>query len=695
MSAPRILYAAPDLRGIEVDATRLLLWPCHMFTVAVPTRRELVLNIFEDTVLRLAAAGCTDAVLLQRYTCLEPGMIAAIQRRLVSLRYLDARHRHLRNADADPAPDDERWESARVYVDLIGGRLLPGMTFGTPEYAECLDAGGRSFKAGGKKHDATRLAFIPEHRSKLPSVRAVHAIARIQNRQRNRGGSNSPQPTIITGGLALSVMENPDLVYLATSAVLQTGNHDHILLSDPFGNGPSAMLAEVFQQARHQADLRKIADNLLADAKVEGRGRSQSKATIPLGPHPVLARKLMDAGKALQAAGRPVRDSEGANSAARATGHCLRALYEAIELALHALVLEHFPSAGLRALLASQPFDVNGTLLWSYAEKLGLRGGERERRLLQLAPGKFRDQETFDVELGPLLALNLGVAAGERDASHPLRALAEAYPDWLAFLLRMKGQRDGVAHGNGAAPMRIDALQARHAEVCAMVELLLPGAVALAGAGASQGPVPNQWRNQERLAARINAGAALAPAALEHLPDRLRKACLELELVLLAGEAPAAGMDAALQEVPHGAAIVDALYMMLQLAVEESLAARMTGAPDRDRWRALALENAQSAGFVLEGERLPQTLDRVATGRLAIALQGKPGTLQACTMALLILGEKTWLHALARELPQLPFLAGELAALRGHGYLAQPVTQAHIERLRQQVYACIPHLTEI
>jgi hypothetical protein len=696
MSAPRILYAEPDLRGIDEAARQLLLWPCHMFTVALPKRQQRVLNVFEETVLRLAAFGYTDAATLAALTCLEPEMVTAILRRLVSLRFLDAAYRPVRDGGSQSGGVDESWENVRVFIDLIGGRLLPCMSYGTPEYAECLDSDGTKFRYGDRNFKAVRLEHGREFHDKAPTPREVHAVARIRIRQDSRRPVADPGAPAAPSANAITIMGGVDKVYLATTAVLQAGNHDDVLLMDPFGLGACGTLAEVFHQARtRHASIRRAAEALLADASVAGRRRAGGVTKRPVGPYPEVAGKIWEAGEALGKARAEVRDSESAASAERAAGRCLRALYDAVELALHAVVIERPPSAGLRALLASQSFAMNGELFWSYAVKLGLRGEERERRLLQVAPGKFQERGNAGVELAPLLALALSVACAERDASHPLRAVAEAHPDGLGFLLQLKGYRDRVAHGKSVREVHADALEAYHARACNVIGLLLPGWRSASEAIAGVDGERAEWRNQARLQARIAAGAALAPASLEHLPDGLRKLCIELELLRerAPGHDPSAAIAAT--DEPDLAGIVDTLAALLQLALEECLGAHAAPAPSGVNWGVLALQKARIAGFELQAGNLPEALSRVAQRRLAAALRGGGATLQSATMALVISADEAYLNDLAGKMPRLLTLAGDIAALRGHGHLTRAVTLAELETLRKQVYQSILYLTEI
>lgn len=690
MSPPRILSVAPDLRGIDVAARQVLLWPCHMFTVALPKRQVRTLNLFEHTILRLARAGCNDAGRIGELLCLDRHTVAAILRRLVGLRYLDQALRFLRDPDEAVAPGDDGWESARVFVELLGGRLLPHLSYDTPAYAECLRNDGSRFQGERGPIDARVLRWSAEQRARVPSAREVHAVARIHARR--SGGSTAGVP-VSAAGQAISVLDSPDLVYLATTAVLQAGNHEHILLADPFGHGACGTLAEVFQLTRGSDDaVRKVAASLLGDARIGGRSvrTGQGNALVSASRWPQVARHFGLAGKALQDASRPVASNEDARQAARATATCLRRLYEALEHTLHGLVREYPPGPGLRALFAGQPAPANGAQLLAYAAQLGLHAGPAQQRLLLVDPGKFRGEP--QVDLAPLLALNLAEACAGRDGSHPLRLLAEAYPDWLAFLQRLKETRDSVAHGGAVEVMRPDALGPRLAEVGTMIELLLPGATGARQARPADG-TPERWRHQARLQARVDADAALAPSALDRLPEHLAKVCIELELVFEA----AGGHDGqAAPTAADGAAVVGALASMLQLAFQECLALFPPvprAAPGVDV-RVLALERAVDAGFELAGGQLAPALGRVNPARLAAALRGQPVSLQCSFMALLITAEVDWLERLARCLPALARLTGELAALRRHGYLEHDIARTELVRLRKQTYDSIPYLTE-
>ena len=130
--------------GLKIASQQDILWPCHVFKVSIPSRQKKVLNIFEETILKLCATVTCDTVKLAEITFLKDDIVKFIQYRLVHLNLLTNRFELTKDSkelldqwESEP----EEYMAATVYVDLIVGSLLPVVVSEVPRWE---NSGSRS-----------------------------------------------------------------------------------------------------------------------------------------------------------------------------------------------------------------------------------------------------------------------------------------------------------------------------------------------------------------------------------------------------------------------------------------------------------------------------------------------------------------------------------------------------------------------
>jgi hypothetical protein len=157
---------------------------------------------------------------------------------------------------------------------------------------------------------------------------------------------------------AISLHENPELVYLHCSVLIQIGNSD-LLVTDGCGFGFSESFASYLTSQDWQwvIDLKKkgVIDRLSSDPS-NAEAEDESSAADGLKKYPLIARPLRRAQEYLLDAEKiNVDSSNNEQEFARLTGLTVVALYEAVEWALR-FVVSHNPVTHWERLFSSQPY---------------------------------------------------------------------------------------------------------------------------------------------------------------------------------------------------------------------------------------------------------------------------------------------------------------------------------------------------
>jgi hypothetical protein len=696
-SSIKIIHVPADLSGIKVATRAKLLWPCHAYKIALPVVKEKRLNIFQETVLRLAQTGIRNPKDIAALCCLDGELVGFVLSSLAQHGLVNDRGELTSNGESllKGSYGEPTEESAVVFVDLIGGNLLPTIRAGRLNFARVTDKSDVEVQflddsSGRRKQKARILEGNDLYLVKRPTPSEIDEIVRVQARYQRRnamanGGTSLMQG--IPGRLdAISIVPDPEFVFLCLEAVIQQGQFDP-MISNPFGYGFSQQLRKAYRAyASENPSERAWQKAFLKGAVVHGLAENVQPESLPATPYQPVLRHLEKAQKQCRQARVVVRSSEAEQHQRRAAADCWSALYAATEQALRYVVQQHRPQSGIETLLVSGTYFENGEILLKIAEKLGFDVTERVMALLQVAGGKVdREQQGNQSELQPLLALALAGANDERD--HPLGRLSKVDTEWLDFIGQLKLGADASNHGALMAVETSGEILAAHTErTIRAISVLLPEFPLhinlTTGAVSSESEISNR-----RLQARIAVLDRLEGCEFDELPQEIRENLIGLALTTAElPSAPDATVDAT-------AAIVT-MTSLLQLALQELIKTFPIISKVEPGARGTLVGKAVQAGFVLAEGAFPISVSRVKQKRFERAARDIDQTVGAALLALLLRADLDRLSAVATRIPNLIQFTGQLSDLRGHGNAEVRISRDKLDGLASSIYDTVQTIME-
>lgn len=704
---PKVICYQTELAGIGIASRDLLLWPCHAFRVAVPVGRRNSLNVFERTLFQLVATGRRRAGDLAALCGMPEEIVEAVLSRLVQLRYLSPNLALLRDVDEVLRGNDDAMEEAlcTIFLELVGGRLLPFVMDGTPEFAQeqrWKDSRRIQFEFGTTGSSQSRTGRVisanPALRRHVPAAHDLADIVRVharRHRNRRHDGRGAPgAPCFESSAGNILLAPEPQDVLLAVDCLIQRGNPEP-LMTDPFGYGFSRPLTELHEllcgsDPNEEAWIRGLYEKASIQA-ADVRVRQRTDHGDSYASQNRITRTLRKARGAMEKARQLVTSTEGERKREAAVAECSSHFYRATELALDAVIERSSPDAGRRALLESGVPASNAAILAELGRKFGfVVPDEVAFALLQVAGGRLQEDRLADsIEMQPLLALCLIAADGEE--SHPLKKLARTNPGWLQYIARLKVRRDRADHGSlqgmgvHADDLPEDWIKVREALLCLLPEL------PPMDEDSSLAILPST-DDQARLKARIVAVTRLGQSGFKGMPQNVRESILSLELALQAFDSDES-IDIR-DRVDVGAA-VRAICITAELVLHAAQCACPPYDGEVDGARRLMAAKAREAGFpLLPSDDLPKDITRVRVSFLRQAISGLPASLGAAFSALLIKMPLPELTDTARRLPWLIEFVAELCALRGH-YVSAFMTLAELRLRVERCYTLIRRFQEI
>ena len=472
---------------------------------------------------------------------------------------------------------------------------------------------------------------------------------------------------------AISLHENPELVYLHCNVLIQIGNSD-LLVTDGCGFGFSESFANYLTSQDWQwvIDLKKkgIIYWLNPDASNE---EAENKSSVAGGSkkYPLIARPLRHAQKYLSAAEKiKIDSSNNEQEFVRLTGLAVVALYEAIEWALRFVVSDN-PATHWERLFSSQSYRENDKILCSFATKIGFDVSDSVKALLQVQPGKIRAIDRGVSEMQPLLAL--AIAGAINDPKHPLNNLVIEDSRCLSFINILKEVRDPVSHGNSTdVELSLETLEGYRDRTTRLIHSLIPDIT-----DDTYTAKTKQKRDidQVRLKARIELDKSLGLGFVQAVSPSLRE---ELVKVTILSQRETLD-DEQLQ------LYINLLASIMQLSLFEVAKDRRSSVKNRTNLRDEAIEKIVQSEFYPTPDVIPEQISTVNTKRLYRTVQGSSTTLGAHLLAVFLLGSESELIQLQKSDPAFIDFVADLIRLRGHGNNQQSdFSQDDIESLKKK-----------
>lgn len=699
---PKIISFHQTLDGLNIAAKQDILWPCHAFSISIPKKKQSRLNIFEETVLKITEIESGDTEKIALLTCLEKELVAFIQNRLNHLGLLNDRYelseigQELLNEWQNKSDGNLEYTVGTVFIDLLSGKLLPYVSTDQLSYKKISRIGDSGFidfliNPTNEKSRVSAIQIRPAKDSFCKTVPdsndVIRAIREFKKKYRryallNQAIDQYPPPVPMAE--AISLHENPELVYLHCNVLIQIGNSD-LLVTDGCGFGFSESFANYLTSQDWQwvIDLKKkgIIYWLNPDASNE---EAENKSSVAGGSkkYPLIARPLRHAQKYLSAAEKiKIDSSNNEQEFVRLTGLAVVALYEAIEWALRFVVSDN-PATHCERLFSSQSYRENDKILCSFATKIGFDVSDSVKALLQVQPGKIRAIDRGVSEMQPLLAL--AIAGAINDPKHPLNNLAIEDSRCLSFINILKEVRDPVSHGNSTdVELSLETLEGYRDRTTRLIHSLIPDIT-----DDTYTAKTKQKRDidQVRLKARIELDKSLGLGFVQAVSPSLRE---ELVKVTILSQRETLD-DEQLQ------LYINLLASIMQLSLFEVAKDRRSSVKNRTNLRDEAIEKIVQSEFYPTPDVIPEQISTVNTKRLYRTVQGSSTTLGAHLLAVFLLGSESELIQLQKSDPAFIDFVADLIRLRGHGNNQQSdFSQDDIESLKKNVFKAIKIIAEV
>ncbi|WP_323175733.1 hypothetical protein [Neisseria cinerea] len=698
---PKIISFHQTLDGLNIAAKQDILWPCHAFSISIPKKKQSKLNIFEETVLKITEIESGDTEKIALLTCLEKELVAFIQNRLNQLGLLNDRYelskhgQKLLNEWQNKSEGNLEYTVATVFVDLLSGKLLPYVNTDQLSYKTISRIGDSGFIDFLINPTDEKLVSARQIRPAKDSfwktvpdsngiIRAIREFKKKYKRHALLNQAVDQYPPPVPMAKAISLRENPELVYLHCNVLIQKGNSD-LLVTDGCGFGFSESFANylISQDWQWVIDLKNkgVIDRLIPDQSNE-EAENESSVTGGSKKYPLITRPLRRAQEYLSDAEKiKINSSNNEQEFVHLTGLAVVALYKAIEWALRFVVSDN-PVTHWERLFSSQSYCENDKILCSFATKIGFDVSDSVKSLLQVKPGKIRAIDRGVSEMQPLLAL--AIAGAINDPKHPLNNLAIEDSGCLSFINILKEVRDPVSHGNSTdVELSSETLESYRDRTTRLIHSLIPDIT-----DDTYTAKTKQKRDidQVRLKARIELDKSLGLGFVQAVSPSLRE---ELVKVTILDQRTTLDNE----QLQH---YINLLASIMQLSLFEVVKYRSSSVKNRTTLRDEAIEKIVQSGFYPAPDAIPEQISTVNTKRLYRTVQGSNTTLGAHLLAVFLLGSESELIQLQKSDPAFIDFVADLIRLRGHGNKQQSdFSQDDIESLKKNVFKAIKIIAEV
>lgn len=707
---PKVISFETTLDGLNIAAIESVLWPCHAFNITIPQKKQNILNVFEETVLKITEidGGNTDKI--AEFTCLDKEMVKFIQNRLKHRNFLIDRYKlsddgvALLNGDKnksnenDENDENQEYTVATVFVDLLSGKLLPYVSTKQLSYKkiEKLYSKENPEKEGEYEH-YVNFFIKPTDERWIPAIQIrptkdsfwkavpdtndiIRAIREFKKKHKRYAllnpGVNCAPPQIPMAE-AISVDSNPEIVYLHCHALIQIGNDD-LLVTDGCGSG----FSESFANYLTSQDLQwvtKLKQKGVIDkvGDIEDSG-CQSKKSFK---YSEISKRIVRSKSAL----KRVEKLEVNSTHYESDYKCeledgLKNLYSALEWTLRQVIADNSVSEWELFFPSNSSFRDNEKLLTEFAKKVGFTINDKNLSLLQVKSGALKQIENGNVELKPLLAL--AIVGANSNANHPVHRLAKNHSGFLNHALSLKRYRDPIEHGSTEKlGINEGTLKELIGKTVPMIISLVPGVAGDVGEGDKITDTIDI--NQERLKANIKLEKALGSACVSNLTNDMKEQLIRSEIMLTNYTD-----DKAIEIIKCYASVMQhALFeVMKDCRMNDEVA----------NTRDEAIQRITQVGFFSSVDQVPKRLSTVSLHNIKSAIQGSSTTLGAHLLAVFLLRKEKELIQLKKSDPEFVKFVDRLILLRGHGNKQQyDFSEDDMESLKNNVIKSINTIMEV
>lgn len=699
---PKVISFRTALNGLNIAAKQSVLWPCHAFSISIPKKKRSGLNVFEETVLKITEIESCETDKIALLACLEKELVAFIQNRLYQLGLLNDRYelseqgQELLKEWQNKSGGSLEYTVATVFVDLLSGKLLPYVSTEQLSYKKILRIGDNGFidfliNSTNDKSTVNARQILPAKDSFWKTVpdsndiiRAIREFKRKYKRHSllNQGVGQYPPP--VPRAEAISLHENPELVYLHCNVLIQIGNSD-LLVTDVCGFGFSESFAKYLNDQDWQW-VKEIKRKGIVDripTKNEGANFSKDEkwkypgiTKLFKGKFGIysLLEKLSESPKTEHEEKEYVFNKQKIGSK----------LYSSLEYALAIMVTE-YPVPEWEQVFSGQNYKDNENLLCEFAKKIGFGLSPKSKPLLQVKAGAIRHIQLGQVKFQPLLAIVIAGAA-TKYPKHPVYELARNHSGFLDFALFLKKLRDPVSHGD-ISDYKQDAEELKESvnrtvdTICTFLPAISPEIL-----GSNQRYDNAIDVNQERLIAETQLDEFFGTPFLYEMKYELKELLIRIECML------AQSLDDQMT-IEILKAIASAMQIILQQKVTDRKAVGHSSSEDM---KEIALRKIIEVGFYETHAEIPGSISGVKSGFIKKSIGGFGASLGADLLALIFVASNNEIQCLYQADAQIIRFIADLLIKRGDGNtLTVSLSHNDIESLKKNLFKAIKIIAEV
>lgn len=700
---PKVISFRAVLDGLNIAAIKSVLWPCHAFNISIPQKKKSGLNVFEETVLKMTEIESGDTEKIALLTCLEKELVAFIQNRLNQLGLLNDRYelsehgQELLNEWQNKSDGNLEYTVATVFVDLLSGKLIPYVSTEQLSYKKISRIGDNGFidflinptneksRVSARQIRPAKDSFWKTVPDSNDIIRAIREFKKKFKRHAllNQGVDQYPPPVPMAE--AISLHENPELVYLHCNVLIQIGNSD-LLVTDGCGFGFSESFANylVSQNWQWVIDLKK--QGIVERSKTVKKDGNYSKdeqwrypSVTKLFRHPDYG--INSALEKLNASPKTEHEEREYVSNKQQIGS---KLYSSVECALSIVVAE-YPVPEWEQTFSSQHYENNEKLLYGFAKKIGLSLSPNNKHLLQVKAGAIRHIQHGKVKFQPLLAIAIAGAA-TKYSYHPIHDLARNHSGFLDLALALKKLRDPVSHGDiSDYKQDTEQLKSFNSKIIEVVTTLLP-AIALDLAESNQRKDIEGDINQERLKAEIQIDEFFGLSFVYEMDRGLKEQLIRIERMF------ELSLDD-LMIIEIFKTLAATIQTMLQLKIRER---RVSGSNNGADEKVVALKKIMEVGFYETHNEIPAPISTVRSDFIKKSVRGSGLSLGADLLALMFVSSNDEVSRLYRADAHIVQFIADLLEKRGDGNtIRKPLSRNEMESLKNKAFNAIKIITEV
>jgi hypothetical protein len=692
---PKVISFRAALDGLNIAARQSILWPCHTFNISIPKKKKSGLNVFEETILKITEIESGDIEKIALLTCLEKELVTFIQNRLNQLGLLNDRYelsehgQELLNEWQNKSDGNLEYTVATVFVDLLSGKLLPYVSTEQLRYKKIsridnqfidflINPTDEKSRVSARQIPLTKNSFWKTVPDSNDIIRAIREFKKKHKRHVLLNQAVDQYPPPVPMAEAISLHENPELVYLHCNVLIQIGNSE-LLVTDGCGFG----FSESFAKYLTSQDFQWVT-NLKQKGVVDKIGNAEGSDNQSLRKsfkYTEISNRIVGSKSALQKIKNlGVNNTYYESDYRQEIENGIKNLYAALEWSMRQVVEDNQVSEW-KKIFSSGNFRDNEKLLVGFAKKVGFAVDERNYSLLRVKSGAIRQIGNGKVELQPLLAL--AISGASSNANHPIHRLAQNHSGFLTHVLRLKKYRDPIEHGSTE---KLDFDEGMLEEI---IETTVPMIISLMpdvakDLGEAYRVYNDRDINQERLKANIGLEQALGTAFVSNLSGDIKEQLMRSELM-------------SVQFTTEKAIEVIKCYAsVMQHTLFNAVKDRRLEIENDSSIRESAIEKIVQVGFYSSVEFVPEQISTVCIKRLYRAVQGSNTTLGAQFLAVFLLRSESELIQLQKSDPTFVEFVANLIQLRGHGNKQQSdFSWGDMETLKNGVFKTIKIITEV